>query len=330
MISSRKIALFLLVFGASGALSKDRPLLEDRRQNLLSWCENGLDLEAKNLKTELCTLIGVDEAEWTAAKTDFEPEYKDACQEATEQELAKKPLPEKLILPIYNVLHNPKIRAKLGIIDIERDPNNIHIKVLRISGEPLTIARGTQKINSEAATDQFTVLIEPNELFATHADSAEIEATIAHELIHVINQDDFEVFCLDKLYKKNRKKYKVSRKKFRRLKGQWERLQEERADLLSGKLNLEYARASRDNFERNMPAKESLKITSTHPTDRQRFEYMAKLVNTMERQKADLIALLIIIILLIAITTSKKITKRHASQKAPAFAKKKNMYYSIK
>lgn len=310
----RNFALFLFTLGGLGAtkaaFSKNLTRTVARTQNLLSWCENGLNLKEKNLQTELCALVGIDETQWTAQKTKLGPEYEKACQEATQQEMADKPLPDELIMPIYNVLNNPDIKTMLGIVAIERDPNNMFIRASRIGQTPITVARGTKKIQSEASTDQFTVLIYPNELFATHANSAEIEATIAHEIIHIVNKDDFEVFCLDKLYKKNRKKCRTSRKKFCQLKGQWERIQEKRADLRSGLLNIKYARASRDNFERNLPKKESLRTTSTHPTDRQRFTYMADLVRAMENRK--ICFKLVLIALLIILTTVIAVTQKHS------------------
>ncbi len=303
----RFLALSLLVLlGASFDLFGHDSGTPKIGQKLTQEYLNNLEKKEKILQSELFTMVDIkNENEWLELKNNLKNEYFRACEETTRQELSKKPLPQKIIGPIYEVLNNRKIRNMLNIVNVEKSPKNQRIIVHRTTGTPITIARGNKSIEADAATDQFTVLVDPEVLLDTHANGSEIKATIAHELVHIAHQDDFNVYCVNQIYKSRKKTCKTPKKRFARVMGQWERLQEERADLLSGLINIEYAIANRNHFKRNMPKKEKLKEASSHPTDRQRYTYMANLVTTMEQKQKNygdgfllLITLLVLFIIL--------------------------------
>lgn len=254
-------------------------------QDLAAWCQKSMETKEKELQTELFTMVDIhSESEWNEAKQDLYTDYESVCATSTARELAHKPLPQELITPLMNVLNNQKIRSLVGITRIEQDAENMFIKAHRANGQTITFACGNKKIKADAATDQYTTLICPEELLSTHANQLEIESTIAHELMHIVHEDDLNVYCLNQIYAEKEKSCAIPKKKFARIKGEWERLQEERADLLAGAITIEYAQASAEQFKRNIPARERLKPTDTHPTQRERAKYMGTLIDVMAHQ----------------------------------------------
>ena len=285
-------------------------------QKVAPWYENCLNQEEKELRTQLMTMVDVkDESEWQEAKNNLNDDYRQACKEATALECANKPLPDKIITAIYGVLSNSKIQNILGVARVEQAPDKSFVKIFRYGAPAITIARGNDKIEADAATDRYTVLIDPEVLLETHANTAEIEATIAHEIIHILNDDDFEVFCIYKLCTKKKRK---KRGRFKKIMNKWEQSQERRADMFSGLFDVKYAQANRDNFLRNMPKREGK--PTTHPTDRQRYEYMAELVKAMEKAEENswaaygialgLLAALILLAALLLVGAQRKNKKR--------------------
>jgi len=306
MIFSRTLSLFfcaLLALSGVIPVAAHAIFTEQSDKNLAI----NLNLEEKDLRTELFTLVDIkDTKEWEQIKHDTQKHYQQVCITSTVRDLAHKPLQPIIVEAIYSVLRNTKIKNMLGVINIERDTKTTNIKVTCKNGKIITIARANDNLRSDAESDQFIILIDPDELLATHATPAEIEATIAHEFMHIIHEDDFNVFCLDTIYKKRKRKLSISRKQFEKAKHRWERVQEKRADLLSGLVDLAYAQAAKNQFYRNMPADEYLQ-PATHPTDRQRYEYMSELVQAMQNKNNSLgvplaiIALLLFFLMLIAI-----------------------------
>jgi hypothetical protein len=274
-----KITILGLIFAQQAILCHDW-LNDIPSADLMTWCKKNLENEERSIQKEIFTLIQVqDLSEWQQTKQNLCSEYQTTCTASTAEEQAPTPLPEMLITPIQNVLKNDTIRSLLGIHCVKQDQKKRFIKAYRNNGTTITFACGTEKIKADAATDQFTILICPEEIFETHASTTEIEATLAHELIHIVHDDDFNIYCLNNLYNSKRHTSKISAKKFAKLRGQWERLQEKRADLLAGALKPDYAQASMDQFERNIPAQERFKPTNTHPGQAERAVYMEKLIN---------------------------------------------------
>lgn len=305
MIFSRTLSLFfcaLLALGGAIPAAAHAIFTEQSDKNLAM----SLNLEEKDLRTELFTLVAIkDTKEWQQIKQDTREHYQQVCITSTARELAHKPLQPIIVEAIYNVFRNTKIKNMLGVINVEKDTKTTNIKVMCKNGKIITIARANDSLRSDATTDQFTILIDPDELFATHATPAEIEATIAHEIMHIFHEDDFNVFCLERIYRKRKKKLSISRKQFEKAKRRWERVQEKRADLLSGLVDLAYAQATKNHFYRSMPTDEYSQPT-THPTDRQRYEYMSELVQAMQNNNNSpgvplaIIALLLFFLILIA------------------------------
>lgn len=314
------ISLVLGLIFAPGALLcsdwlNNQPIQEN---DLVAWYQKNLNQEEQNLQTELFTLVDIkDRQEWEAAKRNLTNDYDTACATTTARERAQTPLPQELIIPLTNVLNNPTIRSLLGITSIERDSNAMYIKAHRTNGKTITFACGNKKIQADAATDQYTTLLDPEELLQTHSCSTEIEATLAHELMHIAHEDDLNVYCLNQIHATKQKTCRIPKKQFARLKGQWERLQEKRADILAGAIKLEYATASKDQFERNTPRKERAKITDTHPTQAQRASYMSQVVIALQQTQPvhsptlPVFLILISLILLLGIIELVKKTKKH-------------------
>lgn len=280
--------------------------------SLIKTYQETLNQEELELRTQLMTMVNIkDKSAWETLKNEQWEDYKDACALSTSQELADIPIPEELITAIYSVLCNPIIKSILGVKDIQTILDAKQIKIHRYNRPDITIACANDTLEADAATDQFTILLEPKFLLETHQNAAEIQATIAHEIIHILAEDDFHLFCINEAKKSAR----VSQKKFRTMKGKWERAQEKRADIMSGLINFQYAKANKHHFKRHMPAKEKLGITDTHPTHRQRYKYLKKLVTKMEKTKnkelfSSLVLFLCILLLgFISIIISNKKTK---------------------
>ena len=324
MIISRKLSLFLCTLLALGGVSHTFAHViptEQSNENLELWYKNTLNQEEKDLRTELCTLVDIkDQQEWEHIKQTTHEHYEQVCSTSTAQELAHKPLPPIIVEAIYSVLHNTKIRTMLGIITIEKDATTTDIKIICKNRSTITIACANNNLQADAASDEFAILIDPDVLLATHATSEEIQETIAHEIMHIIHEDDFNVFCFDTMYKKRKKRLSLSRKKFTKAKHRWERVQEKRADILSGLVDITYAQANRNHFYRTMPTTHDRTKPTTHPTDRQRYEYMNELVQAMlhNAQKNNnapllaLISLLILCFLLMATTAMIRNKRAHA------------------
>ncbi|MCK5632180.1 hypothetical protein KAH94_00355 [bacterium] len=287
MKKTKKITLSFLAIIAFGVTIKasehDYAALSFKNSIAQSY-NNSFSQEEKELQTELFTIIDVSEQTWKKTQKAVAQEYKQACTETTAQERADKPLNKKIITAAISVLNNDLIQNIFGITDLHIQPQNKAIIVSRKNGKSLTIACGNKSIEADAATDQFTILIDPEILLETHNNESEIKATIAHELIHIMHQDNFHVYCLDYLQKKAKLSRK-NKKLFKQTKGTWERFQEKRADILSGLIDLEYATAHKNHFERHMPENEKIKLTSTHPTENQRYTYMTLVVKKMEQHR---------------------------------------------
>lgn len=285
-MNSKKTALLTLFLGLlatpQALFANDWLVSCPQGQDLAAWCQKNLENKERELQTELFTLVKIDsQEEWSQAKKDLSTDYETICATSTAQEFAHKPLPAELIAPINNVLNNQKIKALLQITSIEHSKNNMYVKAHRANGQTITIARGNHKIQADAATDQYTTLLYPEELLKTHATPAEIEATLAHELMHIAHEDDLNIYCLNQICAAKKNSSRIPKRKFARIKGQWERLQEERADIFAGLINLEYAQASTEQFKRNISPHQKLKPTSTHPTEHDRYMYMNNLTAEM-------------------------------------------------
>jgi len=321
MFSRRLVALpfFLAItaLGASyGALLGAAPT-SLTQQGLISWYKNSLKAEENTLKTELFTLVGIEnQDEWLKIKRDWRPEYAQLCIGWGLNELTPEtPFPEIISTPILELLGEQKIQKLLGISQVEKTEDNMLITATKKDGQKIKFCCD-KKLCADAATSQFTVHVNPDVLLETHKTPAEMKATIAHELVHITHEDPLDLFCIDLVYRYRKNLVKTPRKKFRKTRGMWERFQEKRADILSGLIDIEYAQAHQNHFERNMPKKEKLKLTSTHPTDRQRHEYISKLVKDMEHAKSDpdytlLACLALITLLLLFALLSAKIKSRN-------------------
>lgn len=316
------LALVLgLIFAPQTLLGKDRLKNCPQNQDLVSWCQKSLENDEKELQKELFTLVDIHSTnEWVQAKKELLPDYDAACAYTTTRERDNKPLPAALVTPIKNVLNKPKIRTALGITRVECPADNACITAHRNNGQTITFACGNKKIQADAATDQYTTLLDPEELLTTHKNGTELEATIAHELMHVAHEDDLNVYCLNQLQAARGKAHKTQKKEFARLKGEWERLQEERADMLAGIVDLEYAKASTEQFKRTMSPAETLLPTSTHPTGQMRYEYMHSLAKEMAHRQTQfpfstqnlLLALVLSFIVICSIVLLLRIKTKHA------------------
>jgi len=318
MLLRRIFLLFSLGLGVLGTYCRaltDAAPEGMTKGEVSSWYENTLKKEESDLRTELFTLIKIEnQNEWQEIKKDWKPEYANLSDGWGELKQPKiTPFSKKLSAPIIELLGNQKIRKMLDIVKVEKDQEDMLITATRQDGQTITFCCD-KKLGADAATNQFNVFINPDALLETHANPAEIKATIAHELIHIAHEDPLDVFCMEVAYMFRKKKTKKYRKKYQTAKGKWERFQEKRADILSALIGMEYAQAHEDHFIRNMPQKESLSLTSTHPTDHQRCEYISKLVKDMKQARPDFnyILLLIVFLLIFAVLGAKlKNRKRH-------------------
>jgi len=292
---------FIFAAGAACTILTTNTLAALTRKELEMNYQNSLKKEEQELKTNLFTLVDIeDQNEWQEIKNNLQSDYKELCSDELE---ITTPLPAKLANPIVDLLKEKKIRTMLNIKNVVRDPGDLKITAFKKNGQTITFSCD-ESLGADAATNQFNVFFDPELVLETHANTAEIKATVAHELIHIANEDVFDTYCIERLYRERRKKIKVPRKKYRKAKGKWERFHEKRADLLSGLIEPEYAQAHEQHFKRNMPTKECFKSTSTHPTDRQRYGYVKKLVNDLHNtipEKNYTLPIFIFLILLLLI-----------------------------
>jgi len=255
--------------------------------NLLLHQERLLDQEEMQLQQKLRYMAGIQtDAQWQKLQKSVYDEYLQACTESTHEERTYTPLSNNIIQPIIKTLSNEQIVRKLGIARIKLGPDNLFVKAYMCNGNIITIAKAKDSFPSEAGVDQYNVLINEKELFSSHKTDSEIQATLAHELMHIAKQDDFNLYCLCQAPVKKKKR------KFNRIKAQWERLQEKRADILSGLIDRTYAPASRDQFRRIMKKREKARALDTHPTISKRFEYMSQLTDAMKQNNLQIWQLL--------------------------------------
>ncbi len=287
MVNINKMALLALFLGPlaapSSLFASDWLTSCPQGQDLAAWCQKNLENEERELQTELFTLVNIDgQEEWNQTKQELAYEYETTCTTSRAEEFANKPLPKKLMAHVKHVLNNKKIRALLQITSLEQAPDNMFIKAHRANGKTITIARGNHKVESPAATDQYTTLLYPEELLKAPTTWTEIEVTLAHELMHIANEDSFNMYCLNQFYETKKQTHSIPTKKFNTMKGKWERLQEKRADLLAGLIDVQYAQAFAQEFKRDISPNEKLKPTSTHPTAQDRYEYLTTLTTVMQ------------------------------------------------
>jgi len=288
-------------------------------RNLSAWCTEQLCSQQNDLQEELLRLLRVEKADWERKKKEEAPKFYEFCQNDIKENLSKKPLPQEIIKPTYELLSSKKIKKLLGIVTTDINPNDKKITALKNDGSMIKILCANDSIEADAATDHLHVFINPEALLSTHKTPEEIKATIAHELIHILYEDVLDSDCLNKLYKIQKKRFKIPRKKFSKLRAQWERGQEARADILSGLIDIKLAKAHEQHFFRNMPKKtKRMKASSLHPTNFQRHEYMKKIVQAMKTKKAHqkpnnyfLWTLLLTALLLFLFFITKKLWKKN-------------------
>jgi len=287
----RNITLCLLL-AANGALYAD--FLDEidipacpADRNLSCWYTERLCQEQNRRQEEILGGLGIQKADWEAKKAQQIFEHYNFCRNAVKENLSEKPLPQEIVQPACDLLKSKKVKKMLGIITIDVNPRNNEITVLKNDGKTIKLLCANDSLEADAATDHFHILLNPDVLLATHKNSAEIKATIAHELIHILYEDVLDNDCLDKLLcQAQQNRVKIPRRRFIKLRAAWERGQETRADILSGLIDFELAQAHEAHFLRNKPKRrKKLKTKSVHPTDWQRHAYMKQVVNAMKAQK---------------------------------------------
>ncbi len=250
--------------------AKDNP-------DIFLWCHKQCKKEEKQLIQDILEKAGLKNSKWKALKKDIKKSYQEAISGKKHDSKCKKTFSKKSIAAIKAVLNNKKIAQLLEIKNITYLAGKIVVE--RKKHPSFTIISVHEHFDCDAATDECNLFINETSINESHATQAEIEATLAHEMIHIVYKDAFTVFCLETVIDDMPKNCQNKIKKpFCRLM----HLQEQRADILSALTNKKYIRASRNFFKRQIQEEPQQHVSDTHPTNKQRvydMQLLEKVIN---------------------------------------------------
>jgi len=234
-------------------------------------------------KENVLHLLDLDNEKWEEAKKTLQPGYTEPVNIDHNCFVKKEKMSPEIKQSVHNVLENPDVKSAFGITSIAEE--DFKIKATRENGKNIYFVLSTpSQINSWAASSEKTVYIVPEEMKRLSISSSELEASIGHELGHILSEHNLEDQWLMSEYKKNLKaKDSVA---FQSALNEWRRAQEVEADIVGTFNNGDWANALAASFQNNQRQIASYQLDPSHPPTSDRINYLTTLYSTAQ-QKAD-------------------------------------------
>jgi len=257
--------------------------------SVYNWCSQ----KAKELKTKkkeaVLKILGIkNQNEWELNKKRIKPLHAKVMLEAKNKTTLKetaynyiKESYEQIKKSFYSAIQNPTIQKKLGDTTINDQKYAAIISSKKIGTVEL-VKTSLKYESAPTSADHNTIYVVPTSIILCDLSDDEIQASLCHELAHILCKHNLDDYCMRQLHIEKKLKNK---KQFNEALSQFKKATEIEADIVGLFNNQKTAKSLTTMIEKFKSLNFTTKNDPNHPAPNERVKYLKKISEALQSEQ---------------------------------------------